>query len=276
MATNDPTELLSPKTGLSTKTPKVGPITVVDGQGNPDNDPTVLLSGNSASQGAVQGQLPSRLDIGGEHHSMQRLGYDSFKSYEEYLGTVKTDLSHPDPVGLNYSRAKAQGTGEQLWTKAYQLVPNIGMGILETVGYLGDFQNYMGMMGIIETNYDNWLSESMRKGREAVQEWDPIYREHPQQVWNPADPAWWIDHVGDLTESIVEFGVTGWGVGASLKAGAKALGMMAAAGRFGTTAAGVAGKTSMGLQKGSQLITAASLAYSEGVMVGINVYDTDI
>ena len=269
---SDPTEALSKvegKTGLTKDIPNT--VKTVDTA----TDPTVALQGASSKFEKLRAKhMPTDIDIGGQAHSLQRLGYDSRESYDEYTKTFTANLAKPDPEAANLTRARNQSGWEQAGTAAYQLVPNVAMGILETAGYLLDFNNYMGMLGIVDTNYDNWLSSAMRDGRTGLTKWDPIYREHPDEVWAPTDSAWWIENTAGLVESVVEFGVTGFGVGTGLKAGAKLIGGAMAKGVAGTAAANIAGKATQVMQKSTQLLTAASLAYTEGVMVGVNVYDT--
>jgi len=167
---------------------------------------------------------------------------------------------------LDEIRAQNQSNFEQLGHAIVRTPFRAALGIAEGAGYLLDFEAVgktlaLGALG--QPEYHNWLSDIAKTGKENISEALPIYREQAQKVWNPGDAAWWIDNGAGLVESIGSFFV----VGAGLAAGTSKI------------ASGVASLANM-MAKGTQIArgaaqvaTAGGLAYVEGAMEGVEVYD---
>ncbi len=152
-------------------------------------------------------------------------------------------------------RAQDQGFWETLGIKAANLVPNVLTGIGEMVGYGGALFSEIGD----DRDYSNALTEAMKSLKDPFGE---VYRENPEEVWDPGDSAWWIDNLGGLAESAIEFAVPGGLLGKAFKGAA-----LMAAGRLG--------RTGLQMAKGAAMTgTASTLAYMEGAMSGYQIYET--
>jgi hypothetical protein len=177
------------------------------------------------------------------------------KPYQKYLG------EHLLPnQNLDYLRAEAQPWTEELTNAWFNLGGSIVGGIVENVGYIGALLTEWGD----DRDYTNVVTE-FGKGIKDV--WranigGEIYRKNPNKVWDPMDSAWWISHGEGLAESVGEFLVTGYGVGALLGKGASAI--ATTMGRGATTQRVLSGAARVG--------TAATLAYTEGAMSGAQIY----
>jgi hypothetical protein len=105
-----------------------------------------------------------------------------------------------------------------------------------------------------------------------------IYRKDPSNVWDMSDSAFWSSNGTQLVGSLLEFGISGFGAGAIIKGGTKALtkGLlrkgiekMAKAG----VSEGTIGLVTKGVEQGlPKLLTAGTMAYTEGALTGAQVY----
>lgn len=178
------------------------------------------------------------------------------EEYSPYITNVM------DVESLDYQRAKNQSTGEQLGKTVGNLIPNVALGIIETVGYFGALFTEFGE----NRDYTNAITQFAQKHTNPLGE---SFRENPNEVFDLGDPAWWINHGGSLVESIGEFAVTGYGVGLILGKGA---GAVAKALANSTRMAKHANTLLKASQLTSQVGTSFSLSYLEGAMSGGQVY----
>lgn len=181
-------------------------------------------------------------------------------------------------------QADSQSTGSKVLNRALRFIPNVAMGIGEQAGYLLDAENYMGAVGAVETDFNNWFSSAMKKGEEALGEMAPVMTETDSPT-NFSDPGTWINHGFDLAESITEFfvtgGVIGKGLGAvgKLAANSQRVRQLAGAITEGKTGAAYAKAAQRGIalenaaQTGAQAATSTLLGYTSGVMSGVDVYE---
>jgi hypothetical protein len=167
--------------------------------------------------------------------------------------------------GLNKERARNQSGTEQGLRTATKLIPNIALGIVENIGYLGE----LPMVAAGETDFSNALTEWAQQGKKGLKDALPVYRENPNQVFDVSDPAWWYENGSGLVESIAQFYVTGAGVGTLLGKGASATTKLASNILQSGKAIDAIGK---GSSIAAQGLTAATLAYTEGAISGNQIY----
>ncbi len=205
-------------------------------------------------------------------------------------GSSKYDAGRAPGEDVNAHRAAEQSTLAQAGIRAARLIPEIVLGIGEQAGYLGDLENYAGVAGAVETDFDNGLSKLMRAGKKALEEGAPVYHREQGNPFDLGDAATWIDHGFDLVESLGEFYASGAGIGKVLGGGAAyAARKLAAKGILeAVTAAAESEKlavegtrTLSALNRAAgaaQFGTSASLAYVSGVMQAQesyrNIYET--
>ena len=177
-------------------------------------------------------------------------------------GFVIPDYDASDPnyqyEVLNKLKAENQGFGMELATAGANLIPNIALSLAETTGYLFDLEDWSNMIQGNKANYGNALTEWANSNKNQFGE---VYQKTPGEN-DISDSAWWVSNGGGLVESLVAFGITGYGVGSLFSKGASAL----------TKALGAYGSTAKAAQGVAQLGTSLTLAYSEGAMTGAQVF----
>lgn len=182
------------------------------------------------------------------------------ENYFKYLKKAEDRLGKPlltsqDPYQV---LAKDQSTAEQWGRTLGNLSPNILLGILETVGYLGELPK--AIIGS-DRDFSNTLTEFASQNKNFL--FGETYRMNPEKVFDFSDSAWWLQHGAGLFESIAQFAAVGAGVGSVLAKSSLALARALNLGKTGT-------KVVAGLIP--QVTTSATLAYSEGAMSGAQVY----
>lgn len=160
---------------------------------------------------------------------------------------------------ITHQRALEQTFGEELQNQATKFVPKVGLQILETIGNIGDLENWAGAMGMADTNFQNWLSTWSKDKQQELDQAVPVYLENQDKVFDPSDSAWWTSNIGNLFESAAAFGLTGAGMGSL--AGKAAGSLFAYAPRLANI-----------INEGSQLASTLALTHAEGVMTGADVY----
>ena len=178
---------------------------------------------------------------------------------EEFRQNVGSFVPEGGFEALRRQRAINQSTGEQLSNSAIKMLPAVGLGILENAGYLLEVPN--ALFGE-RKDFTNGLVEFAKRNRQSLEEALPVFRENPEEVFDLTDNAWWVQHGSGLVESIGEFLATGVGVGSALGKGATTT----------ARALNLGAKASGALQSGAQVLTSASLAYTEGAMSGAEIY----
>jgi len=163
------------------------------------------------------------------------------------------------------TRAAGQGLMDELGNVTARTV-KVLPGIASTVGTLADLENVGGVLGIVETDYNNWLTKWAEGVKQNVDEALPLYRENPNKTTDVQDSAWWLENIDGIKNSVIEFGITGLGVGAGTSAIAKGLQAKKLLNGLGTA-----------IEKGNQFTTALALTHAEGVITGIDVFEkTDV
>jgi hypothetical protein len=67
-------------------------------------------------------------------------------------------------------------SGWEAWANAgAQVLSEVGLGTLEGVGYLLDFEQHAKILAGTEQDYSNWFSDLMRAGKESVSEAMPVH-----------------------------------------------------------------------------------------------------
>lgn len=159
-------------------------------------------------------------------------------NYDEVLSQSQSGLE---------SFRRALGTG----------VVKGGLTFLENVGYLGDVENYAGLMDDMDNHETNWLSEMATSGKKKMDEMFPIHS------GETADWGWWMQNLEGLTDSAVGFGATGGVAGYGIKSlvqGAKYLDAMK---KMGVLTEGVI----------ETLGTATATNYAESKMMASEMYN---
>jgi hypothetical protein len=168
--------------------------------------------------------------------------------------------------GNNFDRQRAINQKDEYWTAFKNIIPGTIAGIVENVGYLGALATEWGT----DRDYKNWFTET---GKAMKKAWtNPIYQQDPNAQLNMFgndeghwfNDEWWASNVVDgLTTSILQFGLTGMGVGA---AAGKLANITANAAKLGAVGSNALNKT-------AQVATAFTLSYTEGAMSGARVYE---
>lgn len=188
------------------------------------------------------------------------------EGYFNYLRKAEEKLGKPlftteDPYAV---LAKTQTTGEQGLISVANLLPNIALGVVESVGYLGELP---GAIIGYDRDFTNSLTEFAKQGKGMFGE---VYRDQPNEVFDLSDPAWWFQNGSGLVESIGQFAITGFGVGSALGKSGRFLAGALKLGEKGTKL-GIGAAKTVG-QLAPQALTSATLAYTEGAMSGAEVY----
>lgn len=199
--------------------------------------------GNDYATPSTQEQVISNLSTG--------RGRQGDSQYDEGL-TYDTDQSK--------LRAENQGILDELGNATLR-VGKVIPGILSTVGSLADLENVGGALGIVQTDYKNWLSESMDKLKESVDEATPIYRENPNKSFDWRDSAYWVENGSNTVNSMAEFGIVGLGLGLGLSGASRLLQANKLLNGIGSS-----------LNKGSQALGALAMNHAEGVITGADVF----
>lgn len=170
------------------------------------------------------------------------------EDYEGYEGYV-----HPESGDINMRRAWGQGWGEQLGKTLGNFIPHVVGSVIENVGYLGALVTEWGD----DRDYDNAIVQAGK----AVKEWDPageIFREHPDQLTDFTDPAFDMNTISQVAESVLGFIIPGIGVAKTF---------LTVADKLATIGKGL--KVARAV---AQLGSAATMAYMEGAQIGHDVY----
>lgn len=152
-----------------------------------------------------------------------------------------------------------QTVGDKVALAAGNLIPNIGLGILEQVGYLGDLPSVLNTFTGKGDDYSNWLSDYVKTKK------DPLGKVQSNSIY---DTGWWVQNGTGLIESIGEFAAIGFGMGAAFNLAGKGAGLLADASLTAANANRVK-KTANFL---GQVGTSFGLSYAEGAMTGADVY----
>lgn len=176
------------------------------------------------------------------------------EDFSPYIDDVRTS----DP-SIFKQRARNQSAGEQFIRTAGNLIPNIGLGLLENAGYLGE------LVLDREGDYSNALTEWAKEKRNPLGD---VYRENPEEVFDMTDPAWWFENFGGLAESIGEFAITGYGIGSLLGKSAAGLNKILKAKGY-LDKVNYLGKAVTGA---GQLGTSTTLSYLESAQIGSDLY----
>lgn len=110
-------------------------------------------------------------------------------------------------------RAQHQGWFEQTAKTVGNTLANIPIDVLQSIGYTGALLND-------KNNYSNGLVDMTEGWKNPFGE---VYREHPDQTFDLADPAWWLQNIGGLTEGVAQFAVPGEAEAAGIGVATKAI-----------------------------------------------------
>lgn len=186
---------------------------------------------------------------------------DWFEYYDKYKSRVGKEIyNKQDPYEL---LAKDQSFLEAGWRRMKNLIPNIGLGIVETIGQIGEIPDFI--MG--DADFSNSLTEWAKANKNPLGE---TYRSDRSDNFDYSDPIWWLDNGAGLVESIGQFAATGMGVGSIVGKGANAF---ANALKIGQNATKLGTLTNTAITKAlPNVITSATLAYTEGAMSGADIF----
>jgi hypothetical protein len=159
---------------------------------------------------------------------------------------------------LQKMRAENQGALMELGTAAANLIPNTALTIVESAAHLADLEDWSNMIQNNKANYGNVLTEWASRNKNVFGE---VYQKTPGEN-NIMDSAWWISNGAGLVESVVAFGLIGYGVGSLLTKATSAV----------AKGLNAYGKAKMGLDLAAQIGTSGTLAFTEGAMTGAQVF----
>lgn len=176
---------------------------------------------------------------------------------------LRGDIGQQDPdkypanmkpgIDNDLFRAQDQSWEKQVGLGLANIVPNIVTGIGETVGQLGTLMQYGD-----DRTYQNSLTQTMQKWHNPFGD---IYAEHPNDVVDLKDPAWWISNASSLVEMAGQFAAVGDGLGSIFEMAAKGAGELASSAMLTKALLGV-----------GQVATSAALSYTIGASMGAQVY----
>jgi hypothetical protein len=178
--------------------------------------------------------------------------------------TSRYDVNYYVPIGgltaeeVQGTRAANQGFGMELATAGANLIPNIVLSMVETTAQLADIEDWSNMIQGNAANYGNALTEWASRNKNKFGE---VYQKTPGEN-NIFDSAWWVSNGAGLVESLVAYGLTGYGVGNTFMKGANSL----------SKVLGAYGKVKTGIELSAQLGTSGVLAFTEGAMTGGQVF----
>lgn len=153
-------------------------------------------------------------------------------------------------------RAQDQGWLKQTGIALANIVPNIATGIGESMGQLGTLMQFGD-----DRTYSNALTQTMQQWHNPFGE---VYSEHPGQVADLGDSAWWINNASSLIEMTGQFAALGGGIGGTLEKGALGIADLVGAGEGSAMAKALLG--------GAQVATSGAISYTIGAQMGAQVY----
>lgn len=183
-----------------------------------------------------------------------------------FVGVTETAPALPSSVEKYLARptfgsdlyataAMNQSTLDALGTKLSNILPNVAAGLLRDAGHL------YNLIPQADTNqdYNNALIEIADSMRDPFGQ---VLRENPADIMDLTEGKWWIENLGSLAETAGEFYITGAGVGSLFAKGAKAA----------TGALELSSEGAKIARWGAARLTASTLGYTEGAMIGNEVY----
>lgn len=111
-------------------------------------------------------------------------------------------------VDKDQARAREQGFAREFRNGLTRVVPNAALGIVGNIGSILDLEDYYNQDKEVGNDLVTW-SESMK---ENVNDALPIYRENPNRSLDWGDSAYWVENGSSLSDSILGFMATGYGV----------------------------------------------------------------
>lgn len=175
----------------------------------------------------------------GEESFNDNNSLQGFKSIDKDLESF-TDIlgENIDPFAddLEKRRAQGQSNWSQLGNGVLRLA-NVVPGVVGGLASAFDIPSYFNT-----SDTSNWLTDYTNEVQEELREATPIYKENPDQAFDMADPAWWIEGGSDTIKSAAEFIVEGivlGGVGKAVGSGLKAIRNLNKSKLFSTAAAGL-------------------------------------
>lgn len=180
--------------------------------------------------------------------------FKSFKNDSKYLEGL---TFYQDP---NKFKASKQGILDEIGNQVVKTPLKVGLDIISTVGYLGDLENIGGILGKVDTDYNNWLSSLTKKASDKLDEELPLYKKDPNAIFNAGDSAWWVENISNVLGSAASFGIVGAGIAKGLSKATSAL-------KYYDVL-----KAAKALDASSQLIGTAGLTYAEAIMNGSDTY----
>ena len=139
----------------------------------------------------------------------------------------------------------------------------VGLGTLEGISYLADFEQMGNILQGEEEEYSNWFADFMKQGKEAVREAAPVYRtEEAQAGFAPFDSTWWASNAESIASTLSLMVPAAGAV-----RGLSMIGKAARAGLKGTQIATRAKNTSAAIKAANNLIYGKN---ASNVMKGVS------
>ena len=228
--------------------PRLTPLikdTEVLGQEQLDNTASPIM--NDAPKrprlSPIDRPAPKAAPIGGTMNT----GFDV--DYAELDRDIRPDRN------IEAQLAQTQDGWDLLGAAAARSAAEIGLGTLEGLSYLADWEQTGDYMKGDEQEFSNWFADAMKQGKEAVREGTPIYQtETAQTGFAPFDSTWWASNADSIV-STVSMMIPAWGAVKGLSLAGKGL-----RGLAGLNAASKAAKAAKSINKGSQIISGVNKA----------------
>jgi hypothetical protein len=146
-------------------------------------------------------------------------------------------------------RAQKQSFWQALGNSAVQSVTEVGLGTLEGVGYLLDWEQAGNLVKGTEKEFGNWFSNIMNEGKEAVASEFPIYG--GGEAFDPGNARWWMANAPSIMSSVALM--------------VPALGAVSAVGRAGRLAKSAMGLGRIAQGAGKAAKTAQTISAQRGI-----------
>ena len=194
---------------------------------------------------------------------------DNKLSNKSFISDSKfDDRYNPNRGSLDEFKTLQQTGMGAFGNKLAQIALKVLPGATEQLSYSVDLENALKED---KNNYDNALGSYLRGLKEDIDETFPVYRDR-EKVFNWTDPKFYIDNIGDITESLGEFALAGAGIAAVTGgAGAALVGSQRTKGLLsGLIKAG--GFVEKGISATAQGASSLALAHAVGGLQGSQVF----
>lgn len=106
-------------------------------------------------------------------------------------------------TNLEYRAASSQTAGELFKNAMIQVGAEVGLGTLEGIGYLLDWETAGELISGAETDFGNWFSDVMRDAKQSVMEdYAPIFDTPESEGFAPWNGRWWAKNAANIATTL--------------------------------------------------------------------------